>query len=190
MPVDDQERDARIERLETLLDQVEALPDPHARATAEETLRALLELYGEGLARILAHVADQGGEEAVRALAADELVAYLLLLHGLHPERVEERVARALESVRPYLRSHGGDVELLGIEDGVARLRLQGSCSGCPSSAMTLDRAIEEAIAQAAPDLAGIEAEGVAAPAPQPAPVTFTPRRPRQQRNAVSEKGG
>ena len=44
------------------------------------------------------------------------------------PCRVEERVREALDEVRPYLESHGGDVELLGVEDGVVRLRLQGSC--------------------------------------------------------------
>ena len=59
----------------------------------------------------------------------------------------------ALDEVRPYLASHGGDVELLGVEDGVVRLRLEGSCNGCPSSAMTLKLAIEEAIARAAPDV-------------------------------------
>jgi len=81
---------------------------------------------------------------------------------------VETRVARALEEVRPYLQSHGGNVELLGIDGGVARLRLQGSCQGCPSSIMTLKLAIEEAIRKAAPDLEGIEAEGLAEPPPRP----------------------
>jgi Fe-S cluster biogenesis protein NfuA/nitrite reductase/ring-hydroxylating ferredoxin subunit len=70
--------------------------------------------------------------------------------------------------VRPYLQSHGGNVEMIGIEGGVARLRLEGSCDGCPSSTMTLKLAIEEAIQKAAPDLDGIEAEGVAEPKPAP----------------------
>ena len=71
----------------------------------------------------------------------DELVAHLLLLHGLHPVPVRERVRGALDEVRPYLVAHGGGVELLGVADGVVRLRLEGACNGCPSSALTLTHA-------------------------------------------------
>jgi len=94
----------------------------------------------------------------------DELVSHLLLVHDLHPVDVETRIRQALDGVRPYLGSHGGDVELLGVEDGVARVRLCGTCDGCPSSAVTLQNAIEAAILKAAPDVERIEAEGVAEP--------------------------
>ena len=157
----------RVARIETLLGEIEALHDPNARAKAAEMVQVLLELYGEGLARVMDVVAE--GEERERifeALAEDELVSHLLLLHGLHPLDVQTRVTQALEEVRPYLRSHGGDVELLGIEGGVVRVRLQGSCDGCPSSAATLKLAIEEALQKAAPDLEGVEAEGVAETTP------------------------
>jgi Fe-S cluster biogenesis protein NfuA/nitrite reductase/ring-hydroxylating ferredoxin subunit len=84
----------------------------------------------------------------------------LLVVHGLHPYGVEERVERALAAVRPYLGSHGGDVELLGVsEEGVVRLRLLGSCDGCPSSSVTLDLAVEGAIHEAAPEVSAIEIE-------------------------------
>jgi Fe-S cluster biogenesis protein NfuA/nitrite reductase/ring-hydroxylating ferredoxin subunit len=83
---------------------------------------------------------------------------------------VEERVRQALDDVRPYLESHGGDVELLDVQDGVVRLRLQGSCQGCPSSAATLKLAIEDAIHQAAPDVERVAAEGAVAE-PEPAPL-------------------
>src|SRR5207342_3700909 len=97
------------------------------------------------------------GEAELSALAADDLVASLLLVHGLHPYGVVERVEQALESVRPYLGSHGGDVELLGVgEDGTVRLRLLGSCDGCPSSAVTLKLAVEGAIESAAPEVTAI----------------------------------
>jgi Fe-S cluster biogenesis protein NfuA len=79
---------------------------------------------------------------------------------------VEERVEAALAEMRPYLDSHGGDVRLLGVTDGVVRLQLQGSCSGCPSSAATLKSGIEEAIYSAAPDVERIEAEDAPAAAP------------------------
>jgi Fe-S cluster biogenesis protein NfuA len=166
MRLDDREVCARVARVEALLEKIESLRDPDARSAATEALQALLELYGEGLGRMMASAARLGGDALREAFAADELVSHLLLVHGLHPIPVEARVLRALQEVRPYLEAHGGSVELLGVEDGIARLRLQGSCRGCPSSAMTLKVAIEEAIQKTAPDLVGIEAEGAVEPGP------------------------
>jgi Fe-S cluster biogenesis protein NfuA len=151
------------DRIEALLAELRTIPDPRARATAEELVRLLLELYGGGLERMMEIVDDSPlGGELFGRFAADDLVASLLLLHGLHPEDAETRVARALDRVRPFLASHGGDVTVLGIEGEVIRLRLEGSCHGCPSSAVTMKTAIEKAIEEAAPDLTRIEVEGVA----------------------------
>ncbi|HEY4428464.1 MAG TPA: NifU family protein [Solirubrobacteraceae bacterium] len=160
-----------LARVEGLLEQLEKLPDPDSRDTATQAVQAVLDLYGEGLERIVdALVAREDGGALGEALADDELVAHLLLVHGLHPIPVEQRVTGALESVLPYLESHGGNVQLLGVRDGVAHLRLQGSCSGCPSSAMTLKLAIEDAIFKAAPDVEEVQAEGVASAEPQAPP--------------------
>ena len=159
-----------VDRVEGLLAELESLPDPAARTTAMEALQALLQLYGEGLERVL----QRSGPVQARALAEDDLIGHLLLLHGLHPVDVETRVRTALAGVRPYLESHGGNVELLGVHDGVARLRMQGSCSGCPASAMTLKLAIEDAIYKMAPDIDSVEAEGVeeqSTPAPGALPM-------------------
>ena len=131
-------------------------------------MEALLDLYGEGLSRIVERIAARDDGELAEALSGDELVSHLLLLHDLHPVPLEQRVRAGLAEVRPYLESHGGDVELLEVADGVARLRLQGSCSGCPSSTMTLKLAIEDAIHKSAPDLRDIEAEGAAEPPSAP----------------------
>jgi Fe-S cluster biogenesis protein NfuA len=76
-------------------------------------------------------------------------------------------VSQALDKARPLLKSHGGNVELINLDGGVVRLRLQGSCHGCPSSSATLKNAIEEAIYSLAPDVNGIEVEGEIEPAPQ-----------------------
>ena len=155
------------DRIEELLEQVEQLPDAAARETALELVQGLLDLYGEGLARVVGHVAEVDDDGTLaEALAGDELVAHLLLLHGLHPVPLERRVRGALDEVRPYLETHGGNVALLGVEEGVVRLQLQGSCSGCPSSAVTLKLAVEEAIHKAAPDVTEI----VAVDAPPAAP--------------------
>ncbi|WP_236792783.1 NifU family protein [Amycolatopsis sp. GM8] len=146
------------ERIERLLDELDGSP------VAEELVHALMELYGAGLARVL-ELAD---EPMVARLAKDELVRGLLILHDLHPQSTVERVTAALEEVRPYLGSHAGDVEFIGIEDGLLHLRLTGSCDGCPSSAVTAQQAIERTVRDAAPELTGIEVEGATGPGGRP----------------------
>jgi Fe-S cluster biogenesis protein NfuA/nitrite reductase/ring-hydroxylating ferredoxin subunit len=155
-----------VGRVERLLDELEHLPDLQAREKATEVVQGVLELYGAGLERIVEEVAARDDGELAQALADDELVAHLLLLHGLHPLGLEERVVAALDEVRPYLHSHGGNVELLAIEEAAVRLRLQGSCSGCPSSTMTLKLAIENAIRKHAPEIEEVIAEDAAAGPP------------------------
>ena len=190
MLLEDQELRERVARMETLLGEIEALKDPRARSKAAEIVQVLLELYGEGLARMMETVAQrEERERTFQAFAEDELVSHLLLLHGLHPLDVETRIVRALEEVRPYLQSHGGNVELLGVEGGVARLRMRGSCDGCPSSAMTLKLAIEEAVQKAAPDLEGIEAEGVAEAQPAPTIVAGPTLRKKEKKQQPQENG-
>jgi Fe-S cluster biogenesis protein NfuA/nitrite reductase/ring-hydroxylating ferredoxin subunit len=165
--VQDSEARERIAALERLLEGVELLEDEGARRRSTELVQALLELYGEGLERIVAVVSEhERAGELAEALGRDELVSHLLLLHDLHPVPVDERVREALEGVRPYLESHGGNVELVGVEEGVVRLRLSGSCNGCPSSTMTLKLAIEDAIQRMAPEVESVEAEGVSGPGP------------------------
>jgi Fe-S cluster biogenesis protein NfuA len=153
--MNDSEVRERVARVEELLGRIASDP------AATEVLQAVVELYGEALRRVVA--AGPPSE-----LLEDELISQLLLLHDLHPDDAEKRVARALEEVRPYLGSHGGDVELLGVTDGVARVRLHGTCNGCPSSTATLKSAIEQAVQRAAPELQGVEAEDTADPQPQP----------------------
>jgi Fe-S cluster biogenesis protein NfuA len=138
-------------------------------AIADELVRLLVGLYGDGLARITAVLAEEGqpGEAMMMKLAADPLVESLLLLHDLHPLDTDARVQRALDQVRPYLGSHAGGVVYLGVTDGVARLRLEGSCNGCPSSAVTVQLAIEGAVLDAAPEVSEVVVEGMTAP-PEP----------------------
>src|SRR5690348_11456386 len=138
-----------------------------AAAAAEELVRLLLGLYGDGLGHIMDALAAEGAPgDAVRdRLLADPLVESLLLLHDLHPLDVDTRVQRALDRVRPYLGSHAGGVEYLGTgPDGVARLRLEGSCHGCPSSTVTVRLAIEGAVQDAAPEVTEVGVEGMTEP--------------------------
>ncbi len=156
--------EALVARVLGLTARLEELEDPEARAVAEDLVGAVTEMHGDGLARVMAAL--DGNDptlERVRSeLAADGVVASLLLMHDLHPVPLEARVLEALDEVRPYLDSHEGDVELLGIEDDIAHLRLLGSCDGCGASAATLESAIEEALRSHAPDLRGIHVDGVA----------------------------
>lgn len=192
MSQDMQEQQRRAQRIETLIQEVATFPDPHARATTEELIQALLDMYGEGLSRLLELTAqtEASGLALIDTFAKDDLLASLFMLHDIHPIDIETRIANALVEVRPYLKSHGGNVELVRVEDGVAYLRLEGSCHGCPGSTMTLKLAIEDAIYKAAPDLLDLKVEGVTDPPPRPGtPITFVPRRQKENTTTPQQNG-
>ncbi|MHB8719572.1 MAG: NifU family protein [Candidatus Dormibacteria bacterium] len=150
-----------MNRIDELVESLGAIADPAARAQVEELLGAVLALHGDALRSILDAVAAQpdGGAALFEAFSRDHLVRSVLLVHELHPRTLHDRVEEALESVRPIMHGHKGDVELIGIEDDVVRLRLRGSCDGCPSSELTMKAAVETALYEAAPELLGIEVE-------------------------------
>jgi Fe-S cluster biogenesis protein NfuA len=161
--LDAKEFQARLQHLDTLLQEAERLADPAARGRLREIVQAILDLHGVGLERLLEHVAqaEEAGRGIFDACAKDDVVGGMLLLHGLHPLDVDERVRQALDSVRPYLRTHGGNVELIEVRDGVVRLRLEGSCHQCPSSSVTMQQTIEEAVYGRAPEVTVVEVEGM-----------------------------
>ncbi len=140
------------ERIQHLLD-ASAAGGPVAAARAEQLVREVVDLYGAALTRVL-ELLDTATTER---LAADDLVASLLLVHDLHPHDVTRRVLRALDTVRPYLSSHGGDVRLLDVSSSVVRLAFTGSCKSCPSSAATLELTVQDAVRSAAPEITAIE---------------------------------
>jgi Fe-S cluster biogenesis protein NfuA len=155
----------RSDRIEELVSRIETTGDPAIRAIAQELLQAVIELHGVALERILDAVAMlPSGETALAQLASDELVSSVLSLHGMNPIPIEQRVLSALEKTRPYLKSHGGNVELESIEDdGTVNLRLQGSCGSCSSSSETLKSTVESAIYDAAPEVKAVIAESIVA---------------------------
>jgi Fe-S cluster biogenesis protein NfuA/nitrite reductase/ring-hydroxylating ferredoxin subunit len=157
-------------RVQQVGDQIEellaALTARGQGPAAEELVRLLVGLYGDGLAHIMAALTEDGeggpaGTAVLDRLTGDPLVESLLLLHGLHPLDVDTRIQRALDRVRPYLGSHAGGVHYVGVTGGVARLRLEGNCDGCPSSAVTVQLAIEGAVQDAAPEVSEVVVEGV-----------------------------
>jgi Fe-S cluster biogenesis protein NfuA/nitrite reductase/ring-hydroxylating ferredoxin subunit len=143
------------DRIQTLLDSC-AASGAAAYERAQQLVREVVGLYGAGLERIV-----QLAPDLAERLAADDLVASLLLVHGLHPHDVHRRVSDALDRVRPYLGSHGGDVDLLEVTDDPEGARVllafKGSCKSCPSSAVTLELAVEDAVRAAAPEISSIE---------------------------------
>jgi Fe-S cluster biogenesis protein NfuA/nitrite reductase/ring-hydroxylating ferredoxin subunit len=161
-----------VQRIQDLQERLQDTGDALTRELGEELVSAVVQMYGAGLERIVDLLADAGsdGRRIADALAEDELVATLLLIHDLHPVPLEDRVRAALDSVRPYMESHGGNVELLSLQDGIATIHLRGSCSDCSASAVTLELAIKQALEEAAPDLDGLEVLGVAAQAVGPHP--------------------
>lgn len=162
-----------VARVQDLQAQVDSTLDSATRELADELVSAVVQMYGAGLERIIGSLLQAGteGERLATVLADDPLVGTLLLIHDLHPVPLEQRVRSALDSVRPYMESHGGNVELLSLENGVARIHLQGSCSDCSASSVTLELAIKQALEEAAPDLEGLEVEGVS---PQALPVVMS----------------
>jgi len=166
------------DRIEALLDELRSTADPSVWSRVEEVLGLVTDLYGEGLGHVVSAVTEEpGGAALMGRFVDDELVSSLLVLHGLHPRDLASRVEEALEGVRPYLASHGGDVEILGFDADTStlQLRLLGSCDGCPSSSATLRSSVERAIEEAAPEIARIDVEGVVDDPPEPSPMVSTP---------------
>ncbi|MFZ0215280.1 MAG: NifU family protein [Candidatus Dormiibacterota bacterium] len=155
-----------LDRIQDLTAKVDELEDVRARTLAQELVASVIAMYGDGLERIMQVIGESrdAGATILDQLSQDGAVGSLLLIHDLYPVSLEERVIEALDTVRPYMESHGGNVELVSLEDGVARLVLQGSCNGCAASRATLELAIKQALDEHAPDLAGLEVEGVTEP--------------------------
>jgi Fe-S cluster biogenesis protein NfuA/nitrite reductase/ring-hydroxylating ferredoxin subunit len=152
-------------QLQEWIRQIESLPQAESRELFYKCLQSILALHHDGLTQILRLIKNSGaaGREINDAMFRDKLVSSILLIHNLHPVPLEMRLRGALDKVRPYMESHGGNVALLELANDTARLRLEGTCKSCPSSSVTLELAVRQAVEEACPDLAGFEVEGVVA---------------------------
>jgi hypothetical protein len=153
--------DARqsIQAIEGLIERLEHATDPEGRGNAQQLVRAVLDLHGAGLTRMmdLARGAREGGAALVDAFGSDDLVGSLLVLHGLHPASLDARVQSALRRVAPT----GWALELLGDAGGV--LQIGAVRTGDPRRVASADRVralVEEAVDRAAPDAEGLEFVG------------------------------
>jgi Fe-S cluster biogenesis protein NfuA len=156
----------QTERVEKLAARLESAGDPEIRATALDLVQSVVELHGAALQRLVDSLArTPAGQQILSEALENDLVSSMLLLHNLHPDDIETRVLRGIEKARPYLKSHGGDVELAAVRDGIVHLRLHGTCGSCPSSSLTLKNAVEDALFEVAPDIVEIVSENAAATA-------------------------
>jgi Fe-S cluster biogenesis protein NfuA len=153
----------RVERIGELVGGLENIADAEARAGAKALVQMLLDLHAAGLERVMEIIAKNGepGQRTIDDLGGDPLVSSLLVLYGLHPLDLESRAAQAVERVRPQVRKGGGELELVGIESGVVRLRLQVTGHGCASTGKTLKKLVEDSLYEAAPDMNRLVIEGL-----------------------------
>jgi Fe-S cluster biogenesis protein NfuA len=160
---DDRDFQLKVQRIGELVGELENITDAEARAGAKTLVQMILDLHAVGLERVMEIIANRGepGQHAIDELGRDPLVSSLLVLYGLHPLPLEIRVVQAVDGVRPRLRKSGGEVEVLGIDSGVVRLRLEVAGHACASTAKTLKAMVEDALYEAAPDMNHLLIEGV-----------------------------
>lgn len=156
-----------LTRLEALLAEIQELDEP-VRAPVFELMDGFDFIHRTGFSA-LGEALDRQTLERLRA--AHPAIAWMFDAYGVGRDEQAEADA-ALESIRPYIHSHGGKVEVLDARGGVVRLRLSGSCSGCTASAVTLQHGIDEALREKLPGFVATEVEeDHAEPHPPPGPV-------------------
>ncbi len=161
--MDNSEFQAHAQQVEKMVQRVNALPNDHARAAALALLQAVMDLHGAALSRITELLSEtEAHRDSLSKLAADPLLCGLLVLYGIHPVPLEERVARAIEKLRPRLQKQGGEVELLGISDTTVRVKIQTQAHGLAASPEKIRNAVEQAVLETAPEVVSLEVEGIA----------------------------
>jgi len=145
----------QLQSIEKLLAGIEAAADPAIRADVRELLQIVMGLHGAGIERMLELIRANAelGEAIVSKIGRDELAGSLLILYGIHPLTLEDRITEALADARQRLRSREGEVELLSVEEAVVRLRLSAGKHSCGSTAQALKEIVEDAMYRLAPDV-------------------------------------
>ena len=171
--------DEVLPRVAELAEELMSHDDSTVAGTAEELLDWIDVFHANGVGRMVEMVREWRGDILLESFIADPVVGPLLNAYGLagaaDTEAARVAVQAALAEVRPYLHSHGGDMEVVHLEDGVVRLKLHGSCDGCTAADATIIERVEAALQQHWGDFRRIEVEEMTAEAhPPPAPGTVT----------------
>ncbi|MDQ6839080.1 MAG: NifU family protein [Actinomycetota bacterium] len=156
-------------RIATLADELSEWPDPAVTERVSELLDWVDAFHRDGLGRLAEMIRAWRGEVFLEAVAEDEYAGALLAAYGLGEatasvEKAGEDVEAALADVRPMVESHGGVLEVDDVTDGVVRIRLTGTCDGCPSSSATLTYGVEAALREHWPHFRRLELVDDAAP--------------------------
>lgn len=169
------------ERIDQLLAELQTMAGPQTWACIEELLQRTVSVYGQGLARMLQHARHAGAAETELAaqVTADPLVSSLLLLHGMHPAPLQDRVHGAIAALAPLLAPHGVTLELLAVEATALRLRVRRETAACASTSRKVEESIEHAIHEAAPEVERIAIEDPKAEAGKLVQLSLGPRRQR-----------
>ena len=167
-----------LEWLGTGLERMEEIEDEQTRQEVLALLEGIDVLHRQALGRLLELVTNLGGAGLIERVSQDPIVRTLLEMYDLPEADERTQVERALETVYPYFKSHGGTLEVLGVEEGRVRVQLSGSCEGCPGTATTLKRVVEEALHEGFPGFRELVAEDPPPPAPgKPIQLGRKPRR-------------
>lgn len=146
-----------IAKIDELVNRVQALADPTARALAVDLVQAVMNLHAAAFDQVL-KIVGSSAPETVQTLAADDIVSRVLVLHGLHPDNFDVRIARAIDKLQRYFDSRGGGIEVLEAGPDLVRIRFTGNRPGSGSAARNV---IENVIYEAAPEVGELVLEGV-----------------------------
>lgn len=158
------------QRVDKAIAAIETL-NPEAQAKARALRTAIEEFHKAGLVKIIQGLkSDARGHELLLELTAEPAVYALFSMHGLIRADLHTRVSRVIQMARPYIQSHGGEVELAYIQDNIAWVRMSGACNGCSQTAVTLRNSVEEALREQVPEIVKVEVvPNEPTPAPEPA---------------------
>lgn len=139
-------------RVENMVERVSGLTDPDARTAALELLQSIMDLHGAAVARMVELLGgNEAGRSSLAKLGVDPLICGLLVLYGVHPVPIEERVSSAVANLAPQLRKHSGSAEVIAVSAEQVRVKIQNTGHGCGSD--SLKGMVEQAILEAAPEL-------------------------------------
>jgi hypothetical protein len=152
------EFEAYTQRIERALDEVNTLADDRARGSATALIEALMDLHGAAMARIVELLSES--RESLAKLADDPLICGMLVLYGVHPLSLEDRIERTVEKLRAKLQKQGTSLELVSTDNNVVRIKIQNSQPGAQANG-AVQSAIEQAIREAAPEVVEIAIAGL-----------------------------
>jgi hypothetical protein len=157
---------SEMQKIGTLVRELETIADPASQSAAKELVRLLMNMHEAGLQRILETLARSGelGSGMIQELSKDPIVSGLLVLYDLHPEDLQARVEQKLRTISSALFRMGAEACLVSISDGHVRIRVETNGKTCGSTLGQLQKFVEDAIYEAAPDLSGLTLDGLEPP--------------------------